>query len=424
MCSKNLKSNSRYYFLLFLLNSTAVFANDLQDNECKDTSIVSALTCGQVSGSVRLYSYSDHNDFFSQKNLDTTSTGGYLNYTTGKFYNLSATVGINGQLPLLKSENSFKPLNSNQLGLSEAYIEWKSDKFSVTIGNQRLNLPFLGEWSSWRVLPWLYRGVDIKYGTEDNYINLTKVTDYKNYSTDDFSKTSKLYDDNSYKGTTKGLLSFGAVKKIILDENKTVKNQFWYEKYYDIENLFYTQSDLFIKNKELWNPIFGIQALYAKGTGNKYISNINNKTLGLQIILNPKENLKWQFGYNKIFKNKDAFQNGALVTPYAHLTGSGPLFAQPFLSSTQDSGSGSAYSTQLSSNLTQQLSLSARYTFIDMTKNQSNKDINLSEYLIFWTYKFSGNLKNLTLTNFTAVQSKPVAEKKFIQNRLQLSYNF
>jgi hypothetical protein len=112
------------------------------------------------------------------------------------------------------------------------------------------------------------------------------------------------------------------------------------------------------------------------------------------------------------------------VTPYAHNTSSGPYFAQPFFTSTQDLGSGNADSTDLNWSATDSISLGSRYSFMDLTPSKGASSSNQSEYLVYGTYSFGDVLKGLSLTDFAGVQTTSTSDKSFWQNRLALEYDF
>lgn len=91
-----------------------------------------------------------------------------------------------------------------------------SGLLSITAGNQHLNLPFLGDYSNARVLPYLYRAVDVKYGNDTDFIRVTRVFSYKSYADSTFTRTSRLAQDNTFSGKTDGLIALGLAKNAIL----------------------------------------------------------------------------------------------------------------------------------------------------------------------------------------------------------------
>jgi hypothetical protein len=161
--------------------------------------------------------------------------------------------------------------------------------------------------------------------------------------------------------------------------------------------------------------------VHETGSGNDLLGPVSSQVYGFQVGVKRKS-VNLSFGYDYTKPNANSYLNGSLVTPYAHNMSSGPLFAQPFITSTQDLGSGSAYAVDLSGNPTQNLTLGARYSFMDLTAQAGGPSLNQSEYLAYATYNFDGSLKGFSATDFLAVQSSPAKTSTFIQNRLQLQY--
>jgi hypothetical protein len=128
------------------------------------------------------------------------------------------------------------------------------------------------------------------------------------------------------------------------------------------------------------------------------------------------------FGYDYIKPHGGSYLNGALVTPYAHYVASGPLFAQPFLSSTQDLGAGSAFAIDLNGAPTSNLFVGFRYSFMDLKNSPGAASLDQSEYLVYAIYTLGGKLKGFSIADFLAYDSSPTYKTKFVQNRLTLQY--
>ncbi|MCY3127851.1 hypothetical protein ECE41_04295, partial [Acinetobacter baumannii] len=139
-------------------------------------------------------------------------------------------------------------------GLAEAYVSWKNDLARVTIGYQRLNLPFMGDYADRRVLMFLDQAADVQIGNNYDYLRLTKVNKYKSYGEDEFNNTSRLNSNVE----TNGVWSVGAGKRFNLANDKSLKTKFWYQNYDDYTRLIYTQADLAIPMLN-YSPEFSIQ---------------------------------------------------------------------------------------------------------------------------------------------------------------------
>lgn len=411
--------------LLSVLCQTT-FAYDVNPDACPDKvadDFGEMLSCGSINGNLRLYNFTNNNAYLvNDKDEDSTSIGGAVTYKTASYQGFNLAIGAIGQYDLSRASYPLSTQTGDRSGLGEAYLAWNNQDFSIKVGNQKLDLPFLGEWSIFRVMPWLYRGVDLQYGNKDDFLRATRVTHYKSYVTDEFTQTSRLADDFSFTGETQGMLALGGGKKFNFAED-WIKAQLWYEKYYDISDIYYLEMQ-YGNELWLWQPTFSVQGIYSTETGQAHLGAIENKTFGAQVVLKPQENMSWQLGYNRIFENESVYKNGALVTPYAHMVTSTPIYAQSFLSSTQDFGAGQAFSTQWNTKLNEQSSFGARYAFIRMRSSPEQKFNNMSEYLLFGTYKFPGKLKGFSVTNFFAIQTKPGAEQDYFHNRVMLNYDF
>ncbi|MDO5686043.1 MAG: hypothetical protein Q4G42_01440 [Neisseria sp.] len=380
--------------------------------------------CGSIDGSIRLNSYSLNNAYFGNTSQDTTSIGGYATYKTAPFYGFQAAVGIEGQRRLAEGAHAVGELHDHEFGLSEAYVKWQRGKFAVTVGNQRLNLPFVGDYANFRVLPFLYQGVDMKYGDNDTFVRATKVHKYKSYATSEFNQGSRLKDDpfSGFKHETNGMLALGAGKKIQLGEHY-VKGQLWAERYHNLLDIYYGDV-LYGMNNVAWKPEIGVQAIYGTEREDALLGKVNGKIVGIQAKLKPTDKINWKIAYNHMFSDGDAWRNGSLPTPYAHNTSSGPIFAQPFFTSTQNLGAGNAFSTELSANINASLTAGGRLTHVRASTVSGREHTKMTEYLAFASYRFQGKLKGLSISNHIGAQKRQGTDDPFWQNRLNVTYSF
>ena len=377
-------------------------------------------TCGSVSGSLRTLYYSTHNAYFvSGLSQDTVSYGGSVKYATAEYYGVS--LGVSGILQRGISHNDdhlVNELGPNQTGVGEAWLSWHYDQFRITAGDQRINIPFIGDYD-WRITPILFRAIDASYGDSDNFLHATKITRYKPWGDDRFLDTTAYTD---IEQSTNGMWGVGGGRSISFGDRK-VNAQMWYENYDDYTRIVYADSFL------SWNeyaaaPKIGLQFIRGLSEGKALAGEVNSTSYGAQFSMKLAPSLAWTLNYNHIAANGNAYGNGALVTPYAHNTSSGPYFAQPFFTSTQDLGSGNAYSTDLNWAATEQVSLGSRYSVMDLTPAAGASSSHQSEYLIYGTYRFGGVLNGLSLTDFAGVQTNSTSDKNFWQNRLALQYDF
>lgn len=391
------------------------------------TNLAEMITKGQFFGNVRTFYYASHNAFFSKgANQNTLSYGGELGYVTAPFYGFS--VGVSGYLQrgIAHSDNPNyvdSYLGPNITTLGEAYVKWEKDQFQITAGNQALNVPFASSYD-WRIAPQLYQGVDAKYGDDDNFITAFKMFRFKSYTSNSFTKTTN-YDESfdPYSGIgepeTNGFWGVGAAHKFNLDP-VTVNAQGWYQTYQDYADLAYVEGRVSRSNGS-WKPFAAAQYLHETGDGRELLGHVDSQVYGLQ--LGAKHNsMTVSLGYNFIAPHRNSYLNGALVTPYAHDVSGGPLFAQPFLTSTQDLGSGNAYAIDINGAPMGNWFIGARYSFMDLKYDADGPSLNGSEYLAYAIYNFAGKLKGLSVADFFAVQTSPAKGNTFVQNRLQLQY--
>lgn len=380
-----------------------------------------AFACGSVHGSIRGDYFSLNHAYFSPVSQDTASIGGYIKYETAPLYGVQAGISYDLQSRLDSKGNhaEVSELKEDRDGLAEAYLTWKNDKARVTVGNQRLDLPFVGDYADWRVLPVVYQGVDAKYGNNTDFVRLTKVNKFKSYADDEFTKTSR----QSSTISTDGMWSLGGGKSTKLANGSILKGQLWLQGYEDYTDIIYAQGSMDFP-KQAYKPELAVQYINGKDQGKAYAGKVDSQIAGIQLTAKPTPTVNVTAAYDYIRPKKDAYLNGALLTPYAHNTSSGPIFAQPMFTSTQDLGAGNAVMLSAEKKLNAQTILGARYSFMDLKESDDVKSRNQSEYLLYGIYNFDGKLKGLSLADFAGVQVSPRYDHKFLQNRLVLAYNF
>ncbi len=411
---------------------SSVFALPLSSDEaCKAANVSDfsqMLSCGTIEGSLRLNSFSTNHAYFANNSQDTTTAGGYINYKTARYNGFQAVIGVEGQKRLAHGSDDISELSQDTFGIGEAYINWTQDKFSVTVGNQKLDLPFMGDYSFYRVQPFLYQGIDMKYGDADNFVRANYINKYKSYGDDSFAHRDR-YNDDPFSAAQDTRLdhvtSVGVGKKFNLND-KYLKTQAWLESYEDSFNLYYGEANLGF-DKVQWAPEVSVQAAYANDIGDAQFKQASGKkvdstSLGAQLKLKPTDKLTWRLAYDHVFKKNDAWGNGTLPTPYAHNTSSDPYFAQPFFTSTQDLGPGDFYTTELSSPFGQNAFVGSRITYTDLSNTETNKD--MYEVMFYGFYNFTGALKGLSLSEFIGFQKQKGDSNAFLQNRFGITYNF
>ncbi|MCY0853200.1 OprD family outer membrane porin [Cupriavidus sp. D39] len=391
------------------------------------TSFSEVFTKGRFSGNFRTIYFSSHNAFFTPgKNQDTISYGGNLAYRTSSYYGFSAGVSGFIQRGINHSDNPAQVdgyLGPNLLGMGEAYLQYDRNGIKVVAGNQQLDVPFASTYD-WRMAPQLFQGVSARYGDNDNFLTAFKMIRFKSYIDNSFRKGTTYnvnVDSFSSIGNTEtnGFWGVGGAKMLSLDP-LSVNLQGWYMTYQDYAKLGYVEGKV-SGNAGSLQPFAAVQVFHETGDGRELLGHVNSQVYGLQLGV-KRQSLTATLGYDRIVPNHDSYLNGALVTPYAHNVSSGPLFAQPFLSSTQDLGAGNAYAFDVSGSPIAGLVLGARYSFMDLKSSATSVSQNQSEYLGYVIYNLGGKLKGWSIADFLALQSSPARSARFIQNRLTLQY--
>lgn len=378
-------------------------------------------SCGEVHGAIKSVYYSTHNAYFAGLNQDTTAAGGYIKYETAPYYGVQLGVGYDFQRRLDDDNGNpeVNELSEDRDGLAEAYLNWENDKARVTIGNQRLNLPFVGDYADFRVLQSLYQGADVQLGDDSDFIRATKVNKFKSFANDEFFETSR----QSATLETDGMWAVGLGKSHDLNEDTKIKGKLWYQSYDDYTDLIYTEGSVRFDNAR-FSPEISLQYITGDETGKAYAGEVDSHVIGVQGAFKLKPNLNLKVAYDYIKPDEGAYRNGALVTPYSTSTSSSVIFAQPFFTSTQDLGAGHAYMTAIDGKFNDQTILGARYSFMDLKESADVKSRNQSEYLLYAIYNFTGKMQGFSLSNFAGVQTSPRYEDAFWQNRLALTYKF
>ena len=380
-----------------------------------------AFTCGRVSGSLRALYYSTHNAYFEQGyNQDTISYGGTVKYETAPFHGFSIGISAN----LLRgidhpdSSHLVDSIGKNQTAIGEAYLKWQSEKFRISAGNIRLDIPFVSDYD-WRITPILFRAVDVHYGDKTDFVQVTKIWRYKPWSDDRFLSTT-AYTDVTQR--TNGMWAIGAGRSASLGD-KLLTGQLWYESYDDYVKLGYAETHLLWQDTTL-RPDLALQFVRGTSEGRALAGEVDSTSYGAQFGLNLSPELSWSVGYDHIAASANTWKDGALVTPYAHNSASGPYFAAPFFTSVQDLGSGNAYATKLTYVYSQNLTMGGQYSFMDLKPTATSASLDQSEYMAFIVWNFGGKMKGLSISEFIGLQTSPVYDFNYVENRLTLQYDF
>lgn len=386
---------------------------------------------GTFDGNLRTLYYSTDNAFFtSGQDQDTVSVGGMLRFTTAELMGFSLQLGAYAQRGIDHSDDPNRVdsyLGPDISALGEAYIQWQNpdDMFRIRVGNQRLDSPFTST-TDWRIIPPLFQGVTARYGTDDSYITGMRITQFKSYINDDFDKTTTYnqkfapFGPNTTENTD-GFWAAGAGHTMNTGP-VDLTGQAWFFNYMDYANMYYVDGQIAQAEGSI-KPFLGIQYIRETEEGRALLGEVDHHTYGVQMGL-KHNSLTATLNYDYIPHREGTFLNGSLVTPYEHNVSSGPYYAQPFLTSTQDLGSGSAYAFDIKGAPFNKVFAGARYSFMDLKPTADSDSISQSEYLVYGIYNFDGALTGLSIANFFGYQVSPIYEDDFFQNRLAVEYSF
>lgn len=387
-------------------------------------------TRGDVDGDLRVLYFANHNAFFEHDaDRNTAAFGGKLGFTTAALDGFSLRLSAYAQRNFART-NDHKGFNRD-IGhdistLGEAYLQWEGHDFQVRAGNQLLKeTPFTATYD-YRIIPEIYQGVKVRYGNDDNYLMGMRMFRFKSRISDSYDRKTN-YNTNfspfapNTAGETDGFWAVGGAGEADAGPAR-LNGRAWFFNYKDYANMYYLDGKI-ARDSGSIKPFVSAQFIRETDEGEALLGPIDNHTYGLQLGL-KHNSLEATLNYDYIPHRAGTFLNGSLVTPYATQEASGPLFAQPFLTSTQDLGSGSAYSVDVKGSPLKHTFGGVRYSYMDLKPEKGSRSIGQSEYQIFGIYHFQGALEGLSLIDLFAYQTQKVADVDFWENRLKLQYSF
>jgi hypothetical protein len=136
---KNLLSGNKISLVVcgLVLSSSMAFSADSIDSAFKE---------GKVSGSLGLYG--EKHDYKGTEDTGFGNGQATVAFETGSFYGLSAKAEFKGNLDLGEVSNGDRDnsFENNSL-MTEAYIKYAMDGFSLTAGRQAIDLEWLGDYN-------------------------------------------------------------------------------------------------------------------------------------------------------------------------------------------------------------------------------------------------------------------------------------
>jgi len=399
---------------------------------------------GEVDGNLRMLYYANHNAFFldavaGDHDRNTAAVGGKLGFTTASLRGLSVRLSAYAQRNFARSSDSNdlgstgynRDLGRDISTLGEAYLQYEGqyagNGVRVRAGNQALTaVPFTSTFD-YRIIPQLYQGVSARYGDDERYLSAMRIYRFKSRIGDSYDRTTN-YNADAFEapppntnGETDGFWAVGGADKAALGATD-VSGKAWFVNYQDYANMAYFEGKVAAVDGYV-RPFIGAQFIRETDEGRALLGRIDHHSYGAQLGL-QRGSLTATLNYDYIPRERNSVLNGALVTPYAHNEASGPLFAQPYLTSTQDLGAGNAYAAAIEGGPTDSILLGARYSYIDLTPDAGSESIGQSEYLVYGIYNFSGAFEGLSVNDFFAYQTQKIQDRDYWENRLALEYAF
>ncbi|MBE7562330.1 hypothetical protein H7F10_05050 [Acidithiobacillus sp. HP-6] len=395
---------------------------------CGEASVPQWLQDSTVKGFVSMYDWTSINHYFSPYDQYTMSVGGGLFLGTPRYKGFSLAIEPMGQSGLgthASNPNLVSPtLGPSFSTLGQAYVQYKKYGINAKVGDVELNdTPWDGSDVGYRILPITYQGVSFDYtighGLKFYFARMYKWRYFNQESYNRETAYSIYLPDDQKKSD--GLLNVGLKYKGFVPGINFVKtnSELWFYNYYQYNRLYMLQSVNTI-GKGPYKGIVGYQFMHA-GKSSGFLGNVNSQLYGAE--LGAKSSFgKVVLAYDYLPAHPNSFNYGGLATPYDTITDSGPIFAQPVMTSTQDLGSGTAAGIKVDYYGIKNLFTQVRFTHLHMRTTPIFENYN--EYNLILSYSFSG-VKGLNLTDIASYANEhPSSNPNFYQNRLMLVYNF
>ncbi len=381
-----------------------------------------------IKGFISAYNWTSIHHYFSPSDQYTFSVGGGIFLGTPFLDGFRIAIEPMGQSGLgthASNPNLVSPtLGPSFTTLGQGYLQYKQYGINVKVGDVELtHTPWAGSDIGYRILPLTYQGISLSYtflpglmfyGSriyKFRYFNQAHYNDQTVYST---------YLPDAAKSSA-GFLSAGLQYKGSLGTPLGIRtnSMLWFYNFYQYARMYLVQSVNTIGAGQV-KGIFGIQYMHS-GKSEGFLGNVNAQLYGAEAGLKTSLG-KVVVAYDFLPANPNSFNYGGLVTPYDTITDSGPIFAQPVMSSTQDFGSGTAAGIKFDYYGTKNLFVQLRYTYLHMRTTPIYN--NYSEYNLIASYNLPF-MRGLNVTDIASYATKyNQTYPNFYQNRLMVVYKF
>lgn len=386
------------------------------------------LTQADIKGFVSAYDWTSINHYFSPYDQYTFSVGGGLFLGTPYLDGFRVAIEPMGQSGLgthASNPNLVSPtLGPSFSTLGQAFVQYKDYGLDARVGYMELNdQPWAASDVGYRILPITFEGIAVNYHVTKNIsLYATRIFRWRYNNEANYHRQTVysiyLPEDKKSSG---GFMSVGLKYKGIVDGQPGWKtnSEMWFYNFYQYARMYMAQS-VNTFNAGAIKPIVGVQFMHS-GKKNGFLGNVNAQLYGVEA--GAKNGFgKLLFAYDYLPGHANSFNYGGLATPYDTITDSGPIFAQPVMSSTQDFGSGSAATVKLDYYGIPHLFTQLRYTYLHMRTSAVYQDYR--EFNIILSYS-PGWAKGFNITDIGSYANESQqSHPNFYQNRLMLIYKF
>lgn len=383
---------------------------------------------GDIHGQLSTLYYTNRNAFFvgGDHHSHAATIGGELEFTTAELNGFSLRLGAMAQRNFSRSGHfPNRDLKDDLAALGEAWLQWQGYGLRLRAGNQKLDVPFAGTYD-WRILPQVYQGVSLRYGNDDQYVKVMRMYRYKSRISESYDRTTNYNTDFDAFGPaghkkTDGFWAVGGADSLQTDAGK-LNGQAWFFNFKDYANLYYVQGKLTANQNEI-KPFVALQYMRETDQGRRLAGRVDSTVYGAQIGV-KYHSITASLNYNHIPHKNGAYLNGALLTPYSHSVSSDPIFAQPFLTSTQDLGSGDAYLFAVTGSPIDNTFVGFNYSYMDLKPIAGGDSIGQKAFAVFASYNFTGALEGLSIAEAFSRQTQKHRDHAYWENRVTLQYSF
>jgi hypothetical protein len=381
-----------------------------------------------IKGFVSAYDWTSINHYFSPYDQYTLSVGGGLFLGTPYIDGFRAAIEPMGQSGLgthASNPNLVSPtLGPSFSTLGQAFVQYKDYGLNARVGYMELNdQPWAASDVGYRILPITFEGVAVNYDVTKNLsLYATRIFRWRYFNQALYHRETaySIYLPGDRKASS-GFMSAGVKYKGVVNKQLGWKtdSELWFYNFYQYARMYMAQSVNTFDVGAI-KPILGIQFMHS-GKQSGFLGNVNAQLYGVEA--GAKNGFgKIILAYDYLPGHAHSFNYGGLVTPYDTITDSGPIFAQPVMSSTQDFGSGSAATVKLDYYGIPELFTQLRYTYLHMRTSPEFQDYR--EFNLILSYS-PGWAKGINLTDIASYANESdESHPNFYQNRLMLVYKF